>query len=648
LIKKLGIVFFILTVVTVIGLAFFYQSVVEEVDDILHHRMEVSSVILDRNDKKVANIVGKEFRLYVDFEDIPPRIIEALLAIEDTTYFEHPGINIEAIFRAAVKDIIAMEMVEGASTITQQFVRNTVLTKKKTIYRKLKEVFLSLEVEKVMTKEEILERYLNKIYFGGGFYGVRTAAWGYFQKELDALTLKEMAILVGLIKAPSFYDPTKNYDYSIGRANRVVERMYSGLGWIGKEEYEKALAERPPAKRGTKTENVAPYIRDYVVRTLTPTIGDLRVGGYIIKTTVDLDIQNIARQSLQSGYKTIMNKMQKQKFPEERVKKLNGAILSLNQQSGEVLAMVGGVSYKDSPFNRATHGKRQIGSSIKPFFYQVGLNLGYSGASILNDVQKTYDYIDGDGNEQKWKPQNYSKNVTGRITLRDALVRSRNLATIDLVDQLGANNFYKELIRFGFTDLPKNMSTALGSYTTSMFNLARQYTLISNYGTIVEPFIIKAVYDGNRKVFENETFQKRLNEERQAYLIIDIMKDVVKRGSGRRARVKGIELAGKTGTTDDGKDVWFNVFAPQVQTHIWYGNDDNTPILDKKVSAAIYAAPIAKEFFTKLADIRHFEKEFPVPKGVHRYRFNDSWENFTDISKPPILKNRVDDESLIF
>ena len=648
MIRKILITSAVIFGLSVIGLFFFYQSVVDEVDDIVHHKLEVSSIILDRNDKKIANIVGKHFRFYVKFKDIPPRIIEALLAIEDTTFFEHHGINIEAILRAVIKDIVAMDMVEGASTITQQFVRNTVLTKKKTIYRKIKEIFLSLEVEKVMTKEEILERYLNTIYFGSGFYGIRTAAWGYFKKELDELSLKEIAMLIGLIKAPSFYDPTKNYDYSIGRANRVIERMYVGLGWISKEEYNKAIKEKPIAKRGTKTENKAPYITDYVIRKLIPKFPDLRTGGYTIHTTIDLDVQQLAKQALQNGHQRIVKIMENKHYSQDRIDKLNGAMLVLRQRTGDILAMVGGVDYERNSFNVVTQGKRQIGSSIKPFFYQIGINLGFSGASILYDVQKTYDYVDSEGNEKKWKPHNYSERVTGRMKLRDALVRSRNLATIDLVDKLGANNFYRELVRYGFTDIQKDMSIALGSYTTSMFNLAHQYTLISNYGTKVEPILIKNVVKDGEELFKQESKSIKINEPKQAYLIIDIMKDVVQRGTGRRARIKGIQLAGKTGTTNNGRDVWFNSFTPDIQAHIWFGNNDNTPILDKRVSSSVLAVPVGKEFWSKLDNIRHFEHKFPIPKGVHRYKFDGRWENFTDISKPPLMKDKVDDDPLLF
>ncbi|HIC10938.1 MAG TPA: PBP1A family penicillin-binding protein [Campylobacterales bacterium] len=650
MLKKILIGLSVLFGISLVGLYFFYKSVVDEVDDILHHKLEISSVILDRNDKKIANIVGDEYRLYVKFEDIPPKIIEALLAIEDTTFFEHRGINLEAIFRAVIKDIVAMDMVEGASTITQQFVRNTVLTKKKTIYRKIKEIFLALEVEQIMTKEEILERYLNTIYFGSGYYGIRTAAWGYFHKNLEALTLKEIAILVGLIKAPSFYDPTKNYEYSIGRANRVIERMYSGLGWISREEYERAINEKPEAKRRTKTENVAPYVTDYVMKKLTPLFPDLKSGGYVIHTNIDLDIQEIARKALKHGYERIVNIMKQRGYEQERIDKLNGAMLVLKQRTGEILAMVGGVSYKKSAFNVVTQGRRQIGSSIKPFFYQIGVNLGYSGASILYDVQKTYDYVDSEGNEKKWKPHNYSEKVAGKITLRDALVRSRNLATIDLVDKLGANNFYKELIRYGFTDIQKDMSIALGSYATSMFNLARQYTIISNYGTKVEPILIRDVEKDGKVVFHQESNKTKINEPKQAYLIIDIMKDVVKRGTGRKARIPGIELAGKTGTTNSGRDIWFNSFTPDIQAHVWFGNNDNTPILgDKKhIASSALAVPVAKEFWSELKKIRHFEKRFPIPQGVYRYRFNGRIENFTDISRPPVIKDESSEDSLLF
>ncbi len=655
LIGKIFIFLFILFVLVGLavtgGLVYFYNSVKHEVDDIITHKIEKSSVIVDRNGKKIANLLGDELRLYANFNEIPPRIVEVLLATEDTTFFEHLGVNIDAILRAGIKDLITMSKAEGASTITQQLVRNAVLTKEKKFDRKLKEIFLSIEVEKHLNKETILERYLNLIYFGAGFHGIKTASYGYFQKDLSALTLKEIAILIGLIKAPSFYDPTRKYDYSIGRANRVLDRMYHELGWITKDEYEIAINERPKAERSTKTENLVPYVVDYVIKELSDKYPDLKTGGYIIESTIDLDIQDQAQKSFHKGYETIVQQMKKEKYHDERIAKLNGAMVVLEQKTGEIRAMVGGLDYKKSPFNRVTSSNRQVGSSIKPFFYQVGLNMGYSGAHILNDVQKTYEYRGPNGKIQKWTPQNYTKRTEGQVKLRDALANSRNLATLDLVDQLGANNFYKELRRFGFEDITNDLSNALGSYSTSMLNLARGYTIISNYGKRVDPMIIKRIRTDTDIIEEFAPVVKQINSPEQTFLLIDIMKTAVKTGTGTKAYISKLELAGKTGTTNDGRDIWFNVFSPEIQTHIWYGNDENTPILDDHVSAGNLAAPVAQDFYLALMTTQTLKETFDIPEGVKRYKFDGQWENFTDISKPPVINQssgNSENESLLF
>lgn len=647
-------VFIALTIVgTILGfssVAYLYYNIRGEADAIKDYKMQLSSEIFDRNGKKIANLVGKEFRFYAEFDEIPSRVIEALLAIEDTVFFEHNGINIEAIIRAVFKDIKAMGMVEGASTITQQLVKNTILHRERTLIRKLKEALLSLKVEQIISKEEILEIYFNKIYYGHGYYGIKTASRGYFRKELNALSLKEIAILIGLIKAPSFYDPAKNYDHSLGRANRVLRRMYSGLGWISKTEYDKAVAEEPKIYGDSKTQNVAPYIVDYVLKTLNSNFDDLRSGGYKIYTTIDLDIQELARKSLLDGHKRIAQGLQKKGYRETRIEKLNGAIISIEPQTGDILAMVGGVNYRESPFNRATQGARQIGSSIKPFVYQIALDLGYSGASILNDVQRTYTYTDKYGVERKWQPRNYSNKVKGRVKLRDAVVYSKNLATINLVTEIGLSNIHKELKRFGFKNIPRDLSISLGSFGLSMLELSKMYTMFSNYGTIVEPVLVKKV---ENRFLEYQTLpisKKFVTPKKQAYLMIDILKDVVRRGSGRRAYQRTIDVAGKTGTTNGGVDVWFTGFTPEVQTIVWFGNDDNTPISDK-ASGGRMASPVLKDFYSGLLKIKpEIKRRFAVPKGVSSSKFDNRWEVFTDVSKPPIINSEkvITEEPLLF
>ena len=663
--------FLILTalgVVVVFGVIFYYYNQVRFVaDKLIHYQPPLTTQILDRNGKKIANIFDKEHRLYAKIDAIPPRVIEALVAIEDTMFFEHGGVNFEAIFRAVFKDIIAGKMVEGASTLTQQLVKNTLLTRDKKISRKIKEAILAFIIESHLSKEQILERYLNQVYLGHGFYGIRTAAQGYFHKPLRRLTLKEIGILVGLPKAPSFYDPTKNYEISLGRANRVVTRMHK-LGWIDRYAMEEALAERPEVFDESRTQNRAPYVVDEVMRQLSGHISDLKTGGYTIHTTIDLEMQDIARKALRYAYDQAIERsikklawragretlyfvkdMNRTRLKPEDVnasffKALNGAMVVTENRSGDVLAMLGGVDYKKSAFNRATQGKRQPGSAFKPFIYQVALDLGYSPSSILTDVAKTYEFH-VNGEEKKWQPKNYEKNYNGVMTLKDALVHSRNLATINLVTDIGLKVMYEQLTnRFKIKDVPMDLSLSLGSMGVSLFEMASYYTTFSNYGVRKESRLIRSV---EHEGFEPELFESQeanITAPEQAYLMIDIMREVVKRGTGRRAQVAGLEVAGKTGTTNKAVDAWFCGYTPDYQAIVWFGNDNNKPMQVGETGGRV-SGPAFSFFFSELLK-RHPEmkRNFDIPKGVIVTRKGGKVEYYTETSPPPSISESAPQE----
>ena len=580
-----------------------------DTSSLVDYQPKISSCIYDVNGDKIANVFEENHRFFAPFDEIPPRMVEALLAIEDTSFFEHGGINYDAIFRAIIKDIKAMAMVEGASTLTQQLVKNTLLTREKKISRKLKELILSYKIESELTKVEILERYFNEIYLGHNYYGIKTAADGYFHKELKDLTLKEIAILVGLPKAPSYYAPTKNYDISLGRANRVVERLYT-LGWIDSETYEKALKERPVVYDETLTQNKAPYVVDEVVRRLKEQFPDFKTGGYKVYTTIDLKMQKAAQEALVYGYEQakIRVKENGEDYEDQNLTKFNGAIISVDPKAGEIRALVGGVDYQKSPFNRATQAYRQPGSAFKPFLYQVALDFGYSGATKLIDISRTYDYETQNEEDEvetkKWKPKNYENNFKGLITLREALVHSRNLATINLVTDIGINTIKSKLKQqYGIQDLPGDLSLSLGSITLTPETFARYYTSFANGGELSDLRLIQSVERDNHPLWEHpEQVTKRVTEERQAYLMTTILHEVVESGTGRRARAPGIELAGKTGTTNDSIDTWFAGYSPSIETVVWFGNDDNSPLW-KKEQGGWTAAPSFSYFYRELIKI---------------------------------------------
>ncbi|WP_072682549.1 penicillin-binding protein 1A [Arcobacter sp. LA11] len=627
-----------------------YSDIRHDINKVVEYNPSKTTQFFDKNGKLIANIFNKEHRLYVKYENIPARVVEALVAIEDTQFFEHNGINPDAISRAIIKDIKAMKLVEGASTLTQQLIKTLVLSREKKLLRKIKEALLAIRLETILTKEEILERYLNQVYFGHGYYGIKTAALGYFRKDLYELNIKEVAILVGLPKAPSFYDPTKNLKFALTRANQVVKRMNT-LGWINKNEYENAVNFIPTVYNDTLTQNKAPYIIDYALKTLQKDIKDIKSGGYKINLTIDLNAQEIARESLKVGYDGILKRDAKlQKNPRNNVdakkrpvkegyfiETLNGGIISIENNTGKILALVGGIDYKTSAFNRVVQSKRQPGSSAKPFLYQTALDVGYSPASQLVDIGRTYDYK-VNGQKKKWQPKNYSGNFKGVLTLRESLTKSRNLATINLVTEVGIDDMYKGLESYGITGIPRDLSITLGSFSISPLNLSKAYSVFSNNGIQVTPYMINSIENSKGEVTNFEPIEKYVNSPEQTFLMKSILNDVVTRGTGRRANVKGIDLAGKTGTTNSNVDAWFCGFSPTIQTIVWYGKDNNTP-MRKSEGGGSTAAPAFSHFFKKYLEIHpEIERNFKIPNNIKTSIINGKKEYYTDISPLPEIE----------
>lgn len=625
----------------VLWLSFFYSELRVDLDHVIDYKPKLSTEFYDVNGELVANIFDGQNRKYAHYNEIPPRMIEALIAVEDTAFFEHDGVNLEAIFRAVIKDIQSMSLKEGASTITQQLIKNMVLTRERKFSRKLKEVILAYQIEKKLNKEQILERYLNEVYLGHGYYGVKTAAQGYFKKSLDALSLKEIAILVGLPKAPSNYDPTRHLDLSIARANAVITRL-KDLGWISKDEYISAINELPVVYDETLTQNKAPYVIDEAIKQLSTIYPDIKSGGYKVNLTIDLRLQNAAQNALQMGYDEILKRDNN-----ASTDKLNGAILVTNPQNGQILAMLGGIDYAKSNYNRVTQSTRQPGSSFKPFVYQIALNSGYSPASKVADVAMAFDGVGDD--KKAWKPKNYAKDFAGFISLKEALTKSRNLATISLLVDVGFDNVWKKLGEFGFKNIPPNLSIALGSFGISIMDYSELYSVFAGLGRISKPYLINQITDRYGQSKEFKPSFREIEPAKQAYLMIDMMRSVVTSGTARRARIEGVEVAGKTGTTNNNIDAWFCGFTPDMQAIIWYGNDDNTP-MRKVEGGGLTAAPVfaafGREYFKIYPDAK---KEFDVPSGVE----SDDGVLHTNISRLPSNKTdnalqTQEEEGLIF
>lgn len=639
--------------IPVVFLGYIIYNFEYETQKLINYQPRLTTEVYDRNGNKIANLFSEEHRYYVSYENIPPRLIEALLAIEDTMFFEHHGVNPDAIARAIIKDVTSGKLKEGASTITQQLVKNTLLTREKKFSRKFKEVLYAIRIEQELSKEQILERYFNEIYLGHGYYGIKTASDGYFRKPLKELTLKEMAMLVSLPKAPNFYAPTKNYELCLGRANRVIGRMFE-LGWIDQATYDKATQERPKVYNDTLTKNAGPYVIDEVMRQLGDAFPDIRSGGYKVYTTIDMRLQESGYKALQSGREEILKRAQEAgDLDENKQNQLNGALISLDPHSGEILAMVGGYDYTLSPFNRVTQAKRQPGSAFKPFLYQVALDGGMSPSSLVPDIARTYTYTGDDGEEKTWKPKNYKNEYKGMVTIRDALVHSRNLATINMVSDLGFQNVVNGLRRYGITEtLPPDLSIALGTISLSPLDLAKYYTMFAGEGVMTNPILVRKVITPKGEVFQYETQRRQVNTPEQIYLMTSILKGVVGYGTGTPARVPGMDIAGKTGTTNKNVDAWFAGYSPTVETVVWFGHDNNTPMRRSETGGRA-AGPVFRYFYQDLLRIYPATKRyFNVPGGVYVAPTNDAndTENYTDTSSAPSPEEEAPrtEEKLLF
>ena len=615
-----------------------------ELKEIVEYNPPLTTQIYDTKGRLIANLYNKEHRLYIGYEDIPARLIESLLAIEDTSFFEHPGINIDAIFRAIIKDIKAGAMVEGASTLTQQLVRTVLLTREKKLSRKIKEVVLSLKLESLLTKEEILHRYINQIYLGHGYYGFRTASLGYFRKELDMLSLKEIAMLVSLPRSPNFYNPTKNLKYSLSRANNVVNRL-KVLGWIEEEDFLNAINEIPTVYNDTLTQNVAPYVVDEIIRSMGENKDSIKGGGYTIHTTIDLEVQKMAKDALKYSYE----KIKARDSGGEYTKTLNGAIIVSHPQTGDILALIGGVDYVKSSYNRATMAKRQVGSALKPFIYLKAIDLGYHPLSKVADISRIYSTENEDSAED-WKPSNYEGDFRGLITLEDAVVHSRNLATLNLTNEIGLSPIREFLMNIGFDNIPKNLSLSLGSFESTPLNMIRAYSIFPNYGEIYEPRIIKSIENKNKKKYTFDIHSNRLVSRNQTYLIVDTLKKVVTSGTGRKVKTPGLSIAGKTGTTNQNKDGWFCGFTPTLEVVTWFGNDENTPMRKSETGASVGATAFKHFINAYLQRFPQTKREFDIPQDVQSRIIHGEKLFFTDKSPLPNEKSNsmsdIDNELL--
>jgi penicillin-binding protein 1A len=582
--------------------------------------MAQATVIYDAADQPVFTIF-KEQRIEVPLDRISPNLIKAVLSVEDQRFYEHSGVDAIRVAAAALKNFQEGRRAEGGSTITQQLARQSFLSRDKTYRRKLKEVIVAGHLESVYSKEEILALYLNKVYFGDGLYGVEAAARGYFGKPAADLTVDEAALLAGLIQSPSSYAPTGNMDRAVARRNVVLTAMASS-GAINAEEAERARKTTVKLKNGLEIpETFGLYFKEHVRRELVERFGWPRIaqGGIKVYTTMDSDLQKAGEAIVERGVAEIESrrgfdhpKRTSQKMKDgEAPSYLQGALVSIDPQTGHVKAMVGGRDFTESRFNRATQAKRQPGSAFKPFVFAAALEAGYSPASIITHLNQPIDTLQG-----KWVPED-EHSTADSMTLRTALRTSSNRAAVQLLNSVGIEKAVSYSEKSNVGTMSSVPSLALGTSEVTLASLTAAYGAFAANGLVRPPVTIRRVEDAEGQVlYADPQVAERAISEANAYLMASMLADVVNAGTAFRARQAGFTLpaAGKTGTTNDYLDAWFVGFTPKVVTGVWVGFDQPQTIISNGYGGEL-AVPIWASFM-KTATRGHKHEWFERPKDV--------------------------------
>jgi penicillin-binding protein 1A len=653
----------------------------------------VSRVYSD--DRRVIGQYYVERRILTPLSEVPQSLIQAVIAVEDARFFEHPGLDVIGILRAVWTNLRRGGKVEGASTITQQLTRSLFLSSERTYGRKFRELILAYKIELILTKEQILEMYLNQIYFGQGAYGVAAASQTYFGKDLAELNLPESAFLAGLPKSPNNYSPYKNFERAKRRQEHVLARMEEA-GFITAQERQEAGAQ-PLTFRRQVSEQIAPHFIEYVRQQLVAEYGETMVykGGLEVFTTLNVEMQKAAEQAVRNGLRqldkrqgwrgpigkqdvtallgqatvtsgtalqegemlqgvvTKVGKDHVQVFARSTVGRLafddmawarrrlrgkdptkdftvlptvkqllktgdvievtvknvdrdgvhfrleqtpivEGALIAIDPRTGAIRALVGGYDFGRSEYNRAVLAHRQPGSAFKPVIYATALNEGLSPATLVVDAPVVYEQEDP---EKTWKPENYEKRFFGVISLRDALIHSRNLATVRLLEKVGVRPVIDFSRTLGIVSpLNHDLSLALGSSSVTLLELASAYGVFANQGIRLDPYAIARVQDTGGQILEQTFFEpKQVITKETAYLVTNILEDVIQRGTGQQARTIERPIAGKTGTTNDYTNAWFIGYTPNLVVAVWVGFDDLRTLGDTE-SGAHAALPIWIDF----------------------------------------------------
>jgi 1A family penicillin-binding protein len=585
--------------------------------------MAQATVLFDAANKPVFTIF-KEQRIEVPLSSMSPQLVQAVLAIEDQRYYDHGGVDFVRIFGAAMANLRTGRRWQGASTITQQLARQSFLTPERTFRRKLKEALLAALIERSYSKEEILEFYLNKVYFGDGLYGVEAAARGFFGKSTSSLSLAEAAMLAGLIKSPSNYAPTINLDKAIARRNLVLQAMLDSRV-IDRASFDRARTARVVLRNGLqRDEHFGLYFKEQVRRELVERFGWPRVsaGGLRVYTTIDSAMQQAAEEVVEEGL-TGIEARSSFKHPKRhdqaadaadeggKTRYLQGSLVAIDPRTGFVRVMVGGRNFRESRFNRAVQARRQPGSAFKPFIYAAGLEAGMSPATMLTDLDEPTATPQG-----VWMPEDEHSSAPS-MSVRTALRTSSNRAAVRAIRTVGLRRTVESIARLNFGSMPRVPSLALGAAEVTLQSLTSAYGAFANAGAVAKPILIRRVEDREGNVLLQQQPQIEVAfSDSTAFLMANMLQDVINAGTANRARALGFTLpaAGKTGTTNDYMDAWFVGFTPNLVSGVWIGFDRPRQIIPDGYGGTL-AVPVWAEFM-KIATRDHKPDWIKRPSSV--------------------------------
>lgn len=567
-----------------VGLASGFRNL-PDVRALRYYVPKQTSYIYDVKGKLLTSFHDEENRKVVKLNQISPHLKRAVIAIEDSHFIQHQGFNPNSIGRALKVNLTKKGVVEGASTLTMQLVKNLYLSRERTFNRKLVEVVLAIRIEQLFSKDEILEMYLNNIYWGHNSYGVETASQSYFNKPASELNLAESAMMAGIIQAPERFSPFVNYKETKRRQGVVLRRMRD-LGWITPEQ-EKAAFEEPllVAKPTAFRSSLLPSITDAVVRELNQRLGPevIKQGGLNVQITIDYDFQRRAEQVVRQKHR----ELRRQGLSADEV-----ALAAVDPRTHYVKALVGSARPERDQFNRAILANRQPGSSFKPFVFYLAFASGnFLPSTIIEDKEITYQELDG-----PYKPKNYDDKYVGKISLYDALLQSRNIPAVKLGKLVGLDKVVELCHRLGFkSEIIPVTSLPLGSVGVSPLEMASGFATLANNGWYSETTLIVRITDtqGNL-VLDNTPKPKLILDPWATATVTNLMQGVIKSGTGINANI-GRPAAGKTGTTNSARDIWFVGYVPQLAAALWVGNDDFKPI-GNDVTGGTFAAPIWRAF----------------------------------------------------